>query len=145
MRPRADRPVNKSCEVTVPGSPGRGNGENRPSGQPAADNRSGPAVSRKPESDRLLGKGHAALTADEKEIAPLEEFERDEGERLRPLGTDGATMRQPLRKSFEAYWRRWYLGSRPIMHQAASAAECAESFRPCETNPAPWSRFVRWG
>src|SRR6266403_5582927 len=54
MRPRADRPVNKSCEVTVPGSPGRGNGENRPSGQPAADNRSGPAVSRKPESDRLL-------------------------------------------------------------------------------------------
>src|SRR5438309_1949200 len=56
MRPRADRPVNKSCEVTVPGSPGRGNGENRPSGQPAADNRSGPAVSRKPESDRLLGR-----------------------------------------------------------------------------------------
>src|SRR6266481_4842169 len=30
-------------------------GKNRPSGQPAAGNRSGPAVSRKPESDRLLG------------------------------------------------------------------------------------------
>ena len=38
-----------------------------------------------------LGKDHAALAADEEEIAPLEEFERDEGERLRPLGADGAT------------------------------------------------------
>jgi hypothetical protein len=33
-----------------------------------------------------LGKGHAAFPADEEEIAPLEEFERDEGEGLRPLG-----------------------------------------------------------
>jgi hypothetical protein len=38
-----------------------------------------------------LGKSHAALPADEEEIAPLEEFERDVGERLRPLGADGAT------------------------------------------------------
>jgi len=37
------------------------------------------------------GKSHAALAADEEEIAALEEFERDEGERLRALGADGAT------------------------------------------------------
>jgi hypothetical protein len=34
---------------------------------------------------------HAALPADEEEIAPLEESEHDVGERLRPLGADGAT------------------------------------------------------
>jgi hypothetical protein len=38
-----------------------------------------------------LGKGHAAFAADEEEVAPLEEFARDEGEYLRPLGADGAT------------------------------------------------------
>jgi len=37
------------------------------------------------------GKSHAAFLADEEEIAPLEEFERDVGERLRLLGADGAT------------------------------------------------------
>src|ERR1700730_8264122 len=37
------------------------------------------------------GKSHAAFPADEEEIAPLEEFERDVGERLRLLGADGAT------------------------------------------------------
>jgi hypothetical protein len=36
-----------------------------------------------------LGKSQAAFAADEEEIAPLEEFARDEGERLRPLGADG--------------------------------------------------------
>ena len=36
------------------------------------------------------GKSHAALPGDEEEIAPLEEFECDVGERLRPLGADGA-------------------------------------------------------
>jgi hypothetical protein len=30
------------------------------------------------------------LPADEEEVAPLEEFARDTGERLRPLGADGA-------------------------------------------------------
>ena len=35
------------------------------------------------------GKSHAAFPADEEEIAPLEEFERDVGERLRLLGADG--------------------------------------------------------
>ena len=34
------------------------------------------------------GNSHAAFPADEKEIVPLEEFERDVGERLRPLGAD---------------------------------------------------------
>ena len=37
-----------------------------------------------------LGKGYAAFPADEEEVAPLEEFARDEGECLRPLGADGA-------------------------------------------------------
>src|SRR5205807_3837037 len=37
-----------------------------------------------------LGKSQAAFPADEEEIAPLEEFERDVGERLRPLGADRA-------------------------------------------------------
>ena len=38
-----------------------------------------------------LGKSRAALPADQENIAPFEEFERDEGERLRPLGADGGT------------------------------------------------------
>ena len=38
-----------------------------------------------------LGKGDAAFAADEEEVAPLEEFARDEAERPRPLGADGAT------------------------------------------------------
>ena len=37
-----------------------------------------------------LGKSHAAFAADAEEVAPLEEFARDAGERLRPLGADGA-------------------------------------------------------
>jgi hypothetical protein len=37
-----------------------------------------------------LGKSQAAFAADEEEIAPLEEFARDEGDCLRPLGPDGA-------------------------------------------------------
>jgi hypothetical protein len=36
-------------------------------------------------------KCHAALPADEEEVAPLEEFERDVGERLQPLCADRAT------------------------------------------------------
>jgi hypothetical protein len=32
----------------------------------------------------------AVLAVDKEEIAPLEEFARDEGERLRPFGADGA-------------------------------------------------------
>jgi hypothetical protein len=36
-----------------------------------------------------LEKRHAAFPADEEEIPPLEEFARDEGERLRPLGANG--------------------------------------------------------
>src|SRR6516165_6591924 len=38
-----------------------------------------------------LRKNYPALPADEEEIAPLEEFERDEGELLRPLGADSGT------------------------------------------------------
>jgi hypothetical protein len=38
-----------------------------------------------------LAKSHAALRADEEEVAPLEEFARDVGELLRPLRADGAT------------------------------------------------------
>ena len=38
-----------------------------------------------------LGKRHAAFAADEEGIAALKEFGGDEGERLRPLGADGAT------------------------------------------------------
>jgi len=38
-----------------------------------------------------LEKRDAAFPADEEEIAALEEFESDVGERLRPLGADGAT------------------------------------------------------
>jgi hypothetical protein len=37
-----------------------------------------------------LGKGDAAFAADEEEVAPLKELARDEGQRLRPLGADGA-------------------------------------------------------
>jgi hypothetical protein len=36
-----------------------------------------------------LGKD-AAFAADKEEVAPLEKFARDQGERLRPLGADGA-------------------------------------------------------
>jgi hypothetical protein len=42
-------------------------------------------------SRERLRKRHAALPADEKKSAPLEEFEGDEGERLRPLGADRGT------------------------------------------------------
>ena len=38
-----------------------------------------------------LRKNHAVLPADQEEIASLEKFERDEGERVRPLGADRGT------------------------------------------------------
>src|SRR3984893_3453677 len=44
-----------------------------------------------PGAPQTREKSHAAFLADEEEIAPLEEFERDVGERLRLLGADGAT------------------------------------------------------
>ncbi len=39
----------------------------------------------------MSGKHQAVLPADQEEIAPLEEFARDEGERLGPLGADRGT------------------------------------------------------
>jgi hypothetical protein len=71
-----------------------------------------------------LGKSQAVFPADEKELAALEEFARGVGERLRPLGADGATgascERTNLRRAVGVGLHRRREGRSGVGHRARS-------------------------